>query len=165
LTHAAEGMGYYPDVILAARRINDDMPNHIASKAVELILNSNATRKGRLKVGILGVTFKEDIPDVRNTKVVDLAKKLQTLGADVYLCDPEADPADFKHEYGLELQTFESFPTCDALVLAVKHAQFVDMSIDDLCEKLNPESRVVLDIKGMIDRKSIGDRSINLWRM
>jgi UDP-N-acetyl-D-galactosamine dehydrogenase len=166
LTHAAEGLGYYPEVILAARRINDDMPNHIASKAIELVLNQPVNlRKGKIKVGILGVTFKEDIPDVRNTKVVDLARRLQSLGAEVYLCDPEADSIDFQHEYGLNLQKFDSFPLCDAIIVAVKHKQFLGMDIDELCGKLNPDSRVILDIKGMLDRKKVEGRNINLWRM
>jgi len=120
LTHKAEMIGYIPQVILAGRRINDGMAKFVAEQTVKQMIKAGSQVRGA-KVNVLGLTFKENCPDLRNSKVADLIHELQTYGIEVHVHDPVADPAEARHEYGLELEGWESLPRADALVAAVSH--------------------------------------------
>jgi UDP-N-acetyl-D-galactosamine dehydrogenase len=165
LTHMAEGLGFHTQVISAGRRINDGMPMHLAQKCMSMILGSETPLAGRPRVGILGVTFKENIPDIRNTKVVNLAEALRSFGAEVFLHDPVASAEEFEDEYQNPLISWNQLPVCDALILAVKHEAFVkEFPIERLIEKLSP-NKIVLDLKGALDRSRAKEVGLNIWRM
>jgi UDP-N-acetyl-D-galactosamine dehydrogenase len=165
LTHLAESVGIHPQVIQAGRRINDGMAQFVAQKCMSLMLGGTAAVSGRPKVGILGVTFKENVPDVRNTKVVDLAASLEAFGAQTWLIDPVADVEDFEHEYRRKLSSFDDLPQCDAIVLAVNHSVFsTEYPLERLVTKLS-SNRVVLDLKATVDRKMAAGLGVKIWRM
>jgi UDP-N-acetyl-D-galactosamine dehydrogenase len=154
LTFKAESLGYHPQVILAGRRINDGMGKFIAEKTVKLLIAADRPVKGA-KVLILGWTFKEDVPDIRNTRVIDIFNELKSFGVDVSCYDPEADAAEVKHEYGLDL--LHTAPLCgpfDAIILAVKHkallASYTWQNIESLGGTRPP---VVIDVKGFCSLK------------
>ena len=149
LTHKAESLGYHPQVILAGRRINDGMGKFIAEKTVKLLIANDRPVKGA-KVLILGWTFKEDVPDVRNTRVVDIHRELQTYGIDVSCYDPEADAADVKHEYGIHLVP-EVGSSYEAVVIAVKHKELLRRFPLKALLALNPRGHpVIVDVKGFL---------------
>ena len=124
LTHKADKVGYHPQVILAGRRINDGMGKFIAEQTVKHMIRSGSPVKGA-KVNVLGLTFKENCPDIRNTRVIDVIHELTSYGIEVHVHDPVADAAEARHEYGIELETWESLPRANALVVAVAHREFV----------------------------------------
>ena len=123
LTHKAEELGYHPQVILAGRRINDNMARYAARNVIKRMLQ-NGVDVARSKVGVLGITFKENCPDIRNSKVADLVKELQQWGANVVVADPWADPAEVQHEYGITLGRVDADHPVDALVVAVGHNEY-----------------------------------------
>jgi len=154
LTHKAKEVGYHPEVILAGRRINDNMGIHVANKVVKLMIHKGHTVKGA-RVLVLGITFKENCPDIRNSRVIDVIRELQEFGCVVDVYDPWADPKEVRHEYGIELlSAFNQRPTSnyDSVVLAVAHEEFteLDLQADD--------STVVYDIKGLLDPAEIDGR-------
>lgn len=152
LTHKAEGLGYRPEVILSGRRINDNMGAHIANRVVKLMAQNDQPIKGA-KVLVLGLTFKEDCPDIRNSKVVDVIHELNTFGMDVDVYDPHADPAEVKHEYGLTLITsLES--KYHGIILAVGHKEFRTIPWD----RLRRPTTVVYDVKGFLDKSIVSAR-------
>ncbi|MBL7848606.1 MAG: nucleotide sugar dehydrogenase [Cyclobacteriaceae bacterium] len=152
LTHKAEGLGYRPEVILSGRRINDNMGIHIASRVVKLMAQADfAIRGGRVLV--LGLTFKENCPDIRNSKVVDVIAELQTYGLQVDVYDPHADPAEVMHEYGLKLVSTPG-SGYDGIVLAVGHDEFSRLPWNTLKNK----KTVVYDVKGFLDKSIITAR-------
>jgi UDP-N-acetyl-D-galactosamine dehydrogenase len=120
LTHKADMLGYHPQVILAGRRINDGMGKFIAEQTIKHMIAAGSYIKGA-KVNVLGLTFKEDCGDLRNSKVIDIIRELQSYGVDVHVTDPTADPEEAMHEYGVKLETFEELPRADAVVAAVAH--------------------------------------------
>src|SRR5690348_3199021 len=120
LTHKAELMGYHPEVILAGRRINDGMGSHIARKTVQQMIHAGRNIKGA-RVNVLGMTFKENCKDIRNSKVIDVIRELREYGCEVFAHDPEADPEEAMHEYGIKLRTWDELPAADCLILAVAH--------------------------------------------
>ncbi|WKV13139.1 Vi polysaccharide biosynthesis UDP-N-acetylglucosamine C-6 dehydrogenase TviB [Marivirga harenae] len=152
LTHKAESLGYHPQVILSGRRINDNMGAHVASSVVKLMAQQGSVIKGS-KVLILGITFKENCPDIRNSKVIDVIKELQSYGIEVETYDPQADKEEVKHEYGVDL--FDK-PGSDynAIVLAVSHKEFKDFNLSN---RLN-ENGVTYDIKGFFERGLVNKR-------
>jgi len=165
LTYLAEGIGFNPQTILAGRRINDSMGKFIGDKALSLILNSGQEIKGKVKVAILGATFKENIPDVRNTKVVTIAEHLESYGVEVYIFDPVADAKEFKAEYDRSLVSWEEIPVCNALVLAVQHELFTkEFPLSRLISKLNGK-KIILDVKGSLSRQKTAELDITLWRL
>jgi UDP-N-acetyl-D-galactosamine dehydrogenase len=152
LTYKAESLGYYPQVILSGRRINDNMGAHIASRVIKLMTQNNlSVNGGRLLV--LGITFKENCPDIRNSKVIDLIRELQTYGADVEVYDPQADKEEVKHEYGLSLISSPS-NKYSAIVLAVSHKEFASIN----WSAIRTDKTVVYDVKGFLDKKEISAR-------
>jgi UDP-N-acetyl-D-galactosamine dehydrogenase len=153
LTHKAESIGYHPQVILAGRRINDNMGAHVASSVVKLMAQKGSIIKGS-KVLVLGITFKENCPDIRNSKVIDVINELSSYGINVDSYDPQADKKEVKEEYGIDLiDNLDS--KYDAIVLAVSHKEFVSIPF----ASLKKEHSVIYDIKGFLD-KSIVDKRL-----
>jgi UDP-N-acetyl-D-galactosamine dehydrogenase len=149
LTTKAEELGYHPQVILAGRRINDGMGAFIAQRTVKLLIDAGVTVKGA-KVGILGVTFKEDCPDIRNSRVPDIVTELRQFGIEPLIHDPWADVREVHEEYGLQLSGMAAMTGLDALVLAVAHRDFgQDHAQGRLLQGLKPGG-VLVDIKSLI---------------
>lgn len=152
LTHKAEGVGYRPEVILSGRRINDNMGSHIARKVVKLMAQGDCPIKGG-KVLILGITFKENCPDIRNTKVIDVIGELLTYGLDVDIFDPHAAADEVMKEYGVSLISSLD-RTYDAIILAVGHSEFKDLN----WKKIRTLKTIVYDVKGILDKSMITAR-------
>jgi UDP-N-acetyl-D-galactosamine dehydrogenase len=163
LTHRAEMAGYHPEVILAGRRINDNMAKFVADKTVRMIALAGKPVRGA-KVVVLGLTFKENVSDLRNSKVADLCAELRAYGADVHVHDPVADPAEAKHEYGIALADWEKLPRADALVLAVAHDAYRKKSFQDWSAKIQPDASVV-DVKGVLDLEAFRRHGCACWRL
>lgn len=163
LTYKAEQLGYHPQVILAGRRINDGMGQYIADKIAEQLAGSGRGIKGAC-VNVLGLTFKENVPDLRNSKVADVIASLRDAGAVVNVHDPLADAADARHEYDIDLVGWEALPRADAVVLAVPHRQFLEMSTTVFVEKL-AAGGCVIDIKSALDRSALEHAGVRLWRL
>ena len=149
LTARAERLGYHPQVILAGRRINDGMGGFIAQKLVKLLIAREVPVR-RARVAVLGLTFKEDVPDLRNSRVPDIVRELASFGITAWVHDPLADPAAAAHEYGLELSPLELLRGLDALVLAVPHRAYRELGAAGLAALLAP-SGILLDVKSMLD--------------
>ncbi len=163
LTHKAEMLGYHPDVILAGRRINDGMAAFVAQQTVkQLIRAGNQVKAAR--VIVLGITFKENYPDLRNSKVADLVRELQDFGCDVTVHDPVADPQNATHEYGISLVAWDELPKADAIVAAVSHKVYLTMPQASLLEKLKPGG-VFVDVKSVHNAEAIGAAGFKLWRL
>ena len=163
LTHKAESIGYHPQVILAGRRINDGMGKFVAEKTVKLMSRSGNPVAGAT-VSVLGLTFKEDCPDIRNTRVIDLIAELRNYGVKVLVHDPLADPAEAHAEYGVTLSDWGELPRADAIVFAVAHRQYLGWPIEKLLEKVKPGG-VVVDVKSKLDRAALGANGISFWRL
>jgi UDP-N-acetyl-D-galactosamine dehydrogenase len=163
LTHAAEKLGHHPQVILAGRRINDRMGKYIAEQTVKSLVARNRPINGA-KVAILGLAFKEDCSDLRNSKVADVIDELRTYGVRVLVHDPRINAADAKHEYGVDLCSWDDLPPCDALILAVAHREFVEMPLEKLTSKVQP-SGCVVDVKSRLDKDRVQALGFSLWRL
>jgi UDP-N-acetyl-D-galactosamine dehydrogenase len=163
LTHKADKLGYHPQVILAGRRINDGMGKFIAEQTVKNLIQSGVAVKGA-RVTVLGLTFKENCPDLRNSKVIDVVHELQSYGVAVSVHDPVADPQEAIHHYDLPLVTWEELPPANALVAAVAHRVFRERSVDELMQKLAPGALYV-DVKCQADAAALRDRGITVWRL
>ncbi|MBI5450754.1 MAG: Vi polysaccharide biosynthesis UDP-N-acetylglucosamine C-6 dehydrogenase TviB [Gammaproteobacteria bacterium] len=156
LTHKAQQVGYHPEVILAGRRINDGMGSHVASRVIKLMSKKGIT-PGRSKVLVLGLTFKENCPDVRNTRVVDIVAELAEYGVTVDVHDPWADAGEVREEYGLQLVAEPKTGSYDGIILAVAHEQFRTLGATGI-RRLGREPSVIFDVKGMLERDQIDDR-------
>jgi UDP-N-acetyl-D-galactosamine dehydrogenase len=164
LTHKAEMLGYHPQVILAGRRINDGMAAYVAQQTVKGMINNGGTVKGA-KVIVLGLTFKENCPDLRNSKVADLVKELKDFGCDVLVHDPIAESPEAEHEYGISLTPWDQLPSnADAVVAAVSHKEYLAMSLAELTSKLRPGG-VFTDVKSAYDQVAIKAAGFKLWRL
>ncbi len=148
LTYKAESVGYYPQVILSGRRINDGMGKFVAEQVVKMLIQADKPVRNA-RIGILGITFKENVADIRNSKVIDVINELQTYNTDVIVTDPHASKEDVEGEYGLELLPFESINNLDALIIAVPHNAYREMSADRMFSLFNGGEKVVFDIKGI----------------
>ncbi|MDG2952548.1 nucleotide sugar dehydrogenase [Exercitatus varius] len=164
LTHKAEEVGYNPQVILAGRRINDDMAHYVAQTTIKLMLNHNID-VAKAKVGVLGVTFKENCPDIRNSKVVDVIDELRNWGVDVVVADPWADPAEVKHEYDLELSVIDEKHPVDTLIVAVGHKEFRELSAETLRSYMRSDNPVLVDVKSLFDRDALSQQGISVFRL
>ncbi len=164
LTHKAEEVGYNPQVILAGRRINDDMAHYVAQTTIKLMLNHNID-VAKAKVGVLGVTFKENCPDIRNSKVVDVIDELRNWGVDVVVADPWADPAEVKHEYGLDLSVIDEKHPVDTLIVAVGHKEFRELSAETLRSYMRSDNPVLVDVKSLFDRDALSQQGISVFRL
>lgn len=163
LTHKADMLGYHPQVILAGRRINDSMGKFIAEQTVKrMVLNGSGVRGA--PVILLGLTFKENCPDLRNSRVIDVIRELQSYGVDVHVHDPVADPDEAVHEYGVRLTPWEDLPLGVAMVAAVAHNEFKTRPLEDLLGKLQPNG-VFIDVKSQYDQRALLGRGIEVWRL
>lgn len=163
LTHKADKLGYNPQVILAGRRINDGMGKFVAEQTVKNLIQHGFPVKGS-HVIVLGVTFKENCPDLRNSKVVDVIVELQSFGVTVHLHDPVASEKEAMHEYGLRLTPWEHLPRSNAIVCAVAHAEYQERAAREFAEKLTPGGLFV-DVKGMVEPAELHCLGINTWRL
>ena len=163
LTHKADKLGYHPQVILAGRRINDGMGKYIAEQTVKQLIQAGRPVKGA-DVAVLGLTFKENVPDLRNSRVIDVVNELSSYGMRVHVHDPVADPAEARHEYGITLSSWDALPRAEAIVAAVAHRELRDRSIDELCAKLKPGGLFV-DVKCQADKQALRERGVNVWRL
>ena len=172
LTHKAEQIGYHSQVILSGRRINDGMGKYVGESTVKNLIKANKQVKGA-KVAILGMTFKEDCPDVRNSKVIDIINELKEYGINVFVADPIADENEVKREYGIELTKFENIKNMDAVIVAVGHKEYTELTLESIKKlyeekpvSLNNEEKLVLvDVKGIFDKKEAQLKNYLYWRL
>jgi UDP-N-acetyl-D-galactosamine dehydrogenase len=164
LTSKAESVGYHPQVILAGRRINNGMGKFVAEQTMKQL--RELTRPiNELKVAVLGLTFKENVPDLRNSKVPDIIHELREYGVQVLVHDPIADPTEAVHEYGLQLSDWNDIRDVDGIIVAVAHRAYVEMTIQQLIKPLrNHRQGVVMDVKCMLDQSAIPG-SLKYWRL
>lgn len=163
LTYKAEILGYIPQVILAGRRINDGMAAYVGQQTIKQMIHAGHHIAGST-VTVLGLTFKENCPDLRNSKVIDVIRELQEFGVRVQVCDPQADPIEALHEYGITLIPLAQLLPAAALVCAVAHEQFARMQPADLLALLG-EQPVVVDVKGVCDPMAITALGARFWRL
>lgn len=163
LTYKAEMMGYIPQIIQAGRRLNNNMGRYVARAGVKLLIQKGFAMTNS-HASVLGLTFKENCPDLRNSRVIDIIKELQDYGIKVSVHDALADHAEAKHEYGVELKSWTDMPKVDLLVVAVGHSAYHEMSLDKLLENLNPGG-VIMDVKSILSRSEIKKRGFVLWRL
>jgi len=163
LTHKADKLGYHPQVILAGRRINDGMGKYVAEQTVKHMIQAGFPVKSG-KVNVLGLTFKENCPDLRNSRVIDVIRELASYGVDVHVHDPVADAHEAVYEYGVNLVKWENLPCEEAMVLAVAHRDFAVRPIDDLIAKMQPGGLFV-DVKCQVEADSLRSRGISVWRL
>jgi len=163
LTHKAEMLGYHPQVILAGRRINDAMGKYIAEQTVKCMINAGQKVKGG-NVIVLGLTFKENCPDLRNSKVIDVIHELQSYGLNVHVHDPVASADEALHEYGVELVDWDELPRVGAIVAAVSHRALVERPIDQVLDKLL-DGGVYTDVKCTADLQALQSRGVEVWRL
>jgi len=164
LTYKAEMLGYHSQVILAGRRINDDMGKYVAENCVKNLIKSEKAVKNA-KVAILGFTFKENCPDTRNSKVYDIVKELREYGIEPVVADPEADAAEAKMLYGIEFQDIKTVKNMDAVIMAVSHECFSKFTMAEVDGFFSNGKKVLLDIKGVLNRKEYEDAGYCYWRL
>lgn len=163
LTYKADRLGYHSQVILAGRRINDDMGRYVAQNCVKALDASKPIRDAR--VAVLGFTFKENCPDTRNTKVYDIVRELCEYGISPVVCDPVADRQETMALYGIELCNLDEIRDMDAVIIAVAHNQFRALSMDDISKMLSGEQKLLFDIKGIFDKKEYQANGFTYWRL
>jgi len=163
LTHKAELAGYHPEVILAGRRINDGMGAYVARKTIQQLIHAGRSIKGA-RVNILGLTFKENVPDIRNSKVMDVVRELKEFGVDVHIHDPAASAEEALHEYGVRLEAWQDLPAADAVILAVAHQSYLELPKEDLLKKVVRHG-VIVDIKGVLDAEALRHQGMRVWRL
>jgi UDP-N-acetyl-D-galactosamine dehydrogenase len=164
LTYRAEMLGYHSQIILAGRRINDDMGKYVAENVVKNLIAADKPVKNA-KVAILGFTFKENCPDTRNTKIIDIVNELKEYGITPVIADPEADAAEAKHLYGIEFVDIDSIKEMDAVILAVAHEAFKALAKEDIDALYGEGQKVLLDIKGLLNRKEYEAAGYSYWRL
>ena len=184
LTYKAEQMGYHSQIILSGRRINDNMGKYVAENTIKKMVQANKPIKGA-NVAILGITFKEDCPDSRNTRVIDIAKELKEYGVNVFVIDPVADAQEVLEEYGIQLGRLGGLKEADALIFAVAHQEFMKLELEEIknwyrtdnnhyfneevavtTENGNGSAKnVLIDVKGIFDRKKAEELNYLYWRL
>lgn len=167
LTYKAEMLGYHSQIILAGRRINDDMGKYVAENVVKKLIKADTPVKSA-NVAVMGFTFKEDCPDTRNTKVIDIVHELNEYGIDPIICDPTADSAEAEKLYGVHFVDEKSIKNMDAVIFAVAHSEFkkygIDM-IDSMFKAVDNNKKVIIDVKGMLDKKEFENSGYLYWRL
>jgi UDP-N-acetyl-D-galactosamine dehydrogenase len=163
LTHKADMLGYHPQVILAGRRINDHMGKYVAEQTVKQMIAADLPVKGA-EVVVLGMTFKENCPDLRNSKVIDVVRELTSFGANVHVHDPIASSAECEHEYGVALTPWENLPQAHAVVLAVAHHDYVEMGLERLTGGL-AKGGVFADVKSIFEPHEVRRLGFEAWRL
>lgn len=163
LTHKANMSGVHPEVILAGRRINDNMGKYVAEQTIKQI-NSLGKPINGARIGILGLTFKENCADIRNTKVIDIIHELKNFHANIIVHDPRVDAEIAKQEYDLELFAWEEFTGLDAIILAVPHKDYLNHPLLDLVERLN-KPKLIVDVKSVLNRNQLESHGVHVWRL
>jgi len=163
LTYKADMLGYHPQVILAGRRINDGMGKFIAEQTVKHMIRGGSAVKGA-RVNVLGLTFKEDCPDLRNSRVIDVIRELESFGVRVHVHDPVADKDEARHEYGVELDSWDALPRAEALVVAVAHREYVKKPVADFLPKAVPGAPFI-DVKSRFDSHALRAAGLPVWRL
>lgn len=164
LTHKAEKLGYIPQVILAGRRINDNMGRFVARNTIKTMI-AKGIDVSKSTIGVLGITFKENCPDIRNSKVIDIIRELQDYGVNVVVADPHADSADVQHEYNLPLSPINAQNQVDALVVAVSHTEYRNLNAQQLREMVKGPSPVIVDVKCIQPRAALEAVGFHVWRL
>ena len=164
LTYKAEQLGYHSQIILSGRRINDDMGKYVAENLVKNLIKADKNVKNA-RVAILGFTFKENCPDTRNTKIIDIVNELKEYGIRPVIADPEADSDEAKRLYGIAFTELNEIKDMDAVILAVAHKEFVGMPMETLDKLFSDEKKVLLDLKGILDRKEYENAGYDYWRL
>ena len=164
LTFKSESLGYHPEMILAGRRINDNMGKYVAERTVKMLIRSGKQVRNS-RVGILGITFKENVPDLRNTKVVDIVKELMDYGIEINVHDPLADLDEAKRYYGIDLKPLEALSEIDAVIIAVKHDAYLKMGLSEIARLCADQKSVVIDIKGAFSPEEAEPSDILYWRL
>ncbi len=165
LTYKAEQMGYHSQIILSGRRINDDMGKYVVESLVKKLIQADIPVKSA-KVAILGFTFKENCPDTRNTRIIDIVNELREYGITPVIADPVADADEAKHEYGMEFVDMNTIKDMDAVILAVSHEEFSSLTMEDMAKFYSGEhTKVLLDIKGLLNRKDYENAGYIYWRL
>ena len=164
LTYKAEMLGYHSQIILSGRRINDDMGKYVAENCVKNLIAADKAVKGA-KVAILGFTFKENCPDTRNTKVIDIVRELREYGITPVISDPEADADEAKHLYGVEFADMRTIKDMDAVILAVAHTDFSNFTMAEMDKFFGAGKKVLLDIKGLLNRREYEEAGYSYWRL
>jgi UDP-N-acetyl-D-galactosamine dehydrogenase len=163
LTYKAQMVGYHPQVILAGRHINDNMGKFIAEQTIKQMIAAGSTVKGA-KVNVLGLTFKENCGDLRNSKVIDIINELRTYGVEVFVTDPQASADEAMHEYGVRLLPWRDLPCAEALIAAVAHKEYATLSAADFSEKL-AKGGVFIDVKSAFDPAALRATGLHVWRL
>jgi len=163
LTHKAEMMGYIPQVILAGRRINDSMAKFVAEQTVKQIIKAGFQVKGA-RVNVLGLTFKENCPDLRNSKVADIINELQEYGIAVHVHDPVANADDARHEYAVTLESWETLPQAEAIIAAVSHREIMSRPLHEILDKV-AENGCFIDVKSQFDATELRKSGLSVWRL
>lgn len=167
LTYKAEQMGYHSQIILSGRRINDDMGKYVTESLVKNLIKADVAVKSA-KIALLGFTFKEDVPDTRNTRVIDIVEELKEYGIRPMIVDPVADVEEAKHEYGLTFNSMDDIKDMDAIIVAVGHEEFLSLGQDEfksMFKDTNNENKVLMDLKGLFNRKDYEAAGYNYWRL
>lgn len=163
LTHKAQMSGYIPQVILAGRRINDSMGKYIAEQTIKQMIHAGTSIKGA-QVNILGLTFKENCADLRNSKVIDVIRELQSYGVNISVADPYASEEEAMHEYGIELMPWDQLPRADALVMAVAHKEYAELAVSDMGGRL-VQGGTFVDVKGVFNAEDFRSAGYSVWRL
>ncbi len=165
LTYKAEQLGYHSQIILSGRRINDDMGKYVVESLVKKLIQADIPVKSA-KVAILGFTFKENCPDTRNTRIIDIVDELREYGITPVIADPVADAEEAKHEYGMEFVDMNTINNMDAVILAVSHEEFSSLTMEDMAKFYSGDhTKVLLDIKGLLNRKDYENAGYIYWRL
>lgn len=164
LTHKAEEVGYHPQVILAGRRINDNMARYVARNTIKRMLQ-NGMDVPRCRIGVLGITFKENCPDIRNSKIVDMVREFESWGASVIIADPWCDPEEVQHEYGLSVGNVDAANPVDALVVAVGHNQYRELDVANLRAMCRGDKPVLADVKSLYTRAAAAAAGFTVFRL
>ena len=167
LTYKAEELGYHSQIILSGRRINDDMGKYVAEQVVKKLIAAELPVRGA-KVGILGFTFKENCPDTRNTKIIDIVKELNEYGIYPLIADPSADANEAETLYGVKFCDISKIKDCDAVILAVAHTQFADLTMEQVASMFKAQEnnkKVLADLQGLLDRRAYEDAGYSYWRL
>lgn len=167
LTYKAEQLGYHSQIILSGRRINDDMGRYVVENLIKNLIKADVSVKGA-NVAILGFTFKENCPDTRNTRVIDIVNELKEYGINPMIVDPEADKEEAEHEYGIAFYSINDIKHMDAIIVAVGHDQFLKLSKIDFNKMFKSgenNRKVLVDIKGILDRKEYETAGYKYWRL
>jgi UDP-N-acetyl-D-galactosamine dehydrogenase len=164
LTFKAEALGYHPEMILAGRRINDGMGKHIAERTVKMLIAAGKQVRGA-RVAVLGITFKEDVPDLRNTRVVDIINELKDYGVNVGVSDPLADPEEAQKYYGVNLRPLSDLKNLDAVILAVRHKEYREGGLAGIAGMCSDSNALIVDVKGCFSQEAADALGVTYWRL